>query len=84
MSLPKLSNNKGFFGGKVVTLFDDLVLLFSEEMLDEIVDKHNAGYSFEEIAKYTKRDPDEIFLALFHLARQGYVVRPVGKRLKTI
>ena len=82
MGLPKLTKRKSFFSGGVIRLFEDANLVFSGSMLNEILEKHNEGYSFEEIGEYLKRDPDEIFLALFHLARQGYEIRPVGKRLK--
>ena len=82
MGLPKLTERKTFFSGGIVRLFDDANIDFSGSMLNEILEKHNEGYSFEEIGEYLKRDPDEIFLALFHLARQGYEMKPVGKRFK--
>nr|WP_289038234.1 hypothetical protein [uncultured Allobacillus sp.] len=79
MGLPK---ERSFFGGGIVQLFSDLVTEFSGEMLTEILDKYNKGYSFDEIAEYTGRDPDEVFLAIFHMARQGYEVRKIrGVRL---
>ena len=82
MGLPKLTKRKTFFGGGIIRLFEDANLVFSGSMLNEILEKHNLGYSLEEISEYLNRDPDEIFLALFHLARQGYEIRPLGKRLK--
>ena len=82
MALPKLKRKGGFYSGEIVTLFDDLVIDFSQEMLDEILIQYNTGYSPEEIAEYTKRDPDEIFLALFHLSRKGKEVHPIGKRIR--
>ena len=82
MGLPKLTEKKTFFSGGIIRLFEDVNLVFSGSMLNEILEKHNLGYSLEEISEYLNRDPDEIFLALFHLARQGYEIRPLGKRLK--
>lgn len=82
MALPKLESKGGFYGGGIVQLFQDLTIEFSGNMLDKILIQYNAGYSIEDIAEYTKRDPDEIFLALFHLARQDNDIRPVGKRFK--
>lgn len=78
--LGRPKNFSGFYEGGLVELFDDLTIIFSGSMLDEILKQYNAGKTFEEIAKYMKRDPDEIFLALFHLARQNKKIRPVGKR----
>ena len=82
MGLPKLKPKGGFYGGGIVQLFNDLTIDFTGDMLDEILIKYNAGYSIEEIAEYTKRDPDEIFLALFHLARQGKEILPFAKRIR--
>lgn len=82
LSLPKLKSKGGFYSGKIIRLFQDLVLDFTESMLEEIQVQYNAGYSPEEIAEYTKRDPDEIFLALFHLAREGKEIRPLAKRVR--
>lgn len=82
MALSKLESRGGFYGGGIIRLFEDLTIEFSGNMLDEILIHYNTGYSIEEIAEYTKRDPDEIFLALFHLARKDNDIRPVGKRFK--
>jgi hypothetical protein len=82
MALPKLEETEGFYGGGIVQLFNDLSIEFSGDMMKEIKKRYNEGYSFEEIGEYTKRDPDEIFLALFHIARQDGDIRPVGRRFK--
>lgn len=82
MALPKLKNSRGFYKGGVVKILDDVELLFSHEMLEKILLLHNTGYKIEELSEYMKRDPDEIFLALFHLSRQGYEIAPIGKRFK--
>lgn len=81
MALPKLEK-RSFFGGGVKTVLDDLCLEFSGELLDEILKRYNEGYSIYEIAEYTNRDPDEVFLAIFDRARKGYKVRKLKIRLK--
>lgn len=81
MSLPRLRSHGGFFNGKIIRILADLTFDFTEEMLDEILDKHNKGYSIEELSRYTKRDIDEVFLALLHLAREGHEVRPIARRI---
>jgi hypothetical protein len=84
MGLPKLKRipGDGFFGGGIQSILQDLNLEFSGELLDVILEKHNQGYSVEEIAEYTKRDPDEVVLALFDMARKDKKVRPLGIRYK--
>lgn len=69
-----------FFDGGICYILDDLNLVFAGDMLKEILSLYNLGYSVEEIGEYFERDPDEIFLALMHLARQGVKVRKIGRR----
>ena len=79
MGLPK---ERAFYDGGLTPILNDVTLLFSGSMLDAILEKHNAGYSLEQIAEYVGRDPDEVFLAIFHLGRQGYEIRKIeGVRL---
>lgn len=67
--------------GELVCLNEDLEQMFGEIDLEEIAQMWNDGKSEYEIAKVFKCDPDEIFLALFHLARRDKLKRPYGKRL---
>ena len=59
---------------------DDMNLCFAGEMLAEIKELYNKGYTVEQIGRYFDRDPDEIFLGLFHLARKGEKIRKFGRR----
>ena len=57
---------------------EELEPAFEREELDIIAEKWNMGYGFEEIAEEHKRDPDEIFLAIFHQAREGKIHRKLN------
>lgn len=76
-------------GKKYVFCNEDLEPAFEQTEIDNITEKWNDGYSFEEIAEDHSRDPDEIFLAVFHQAREGKITRklfyskPNVKHLKT-
>lgn len=64
-----------------VFCLEDLELAFEDFVLDRITDDWESGDSIERIAWREKRDPDEIFLALFHQARERKITRPFGYRL---
>lgn len=57
---------------------EELEMAFERRDLDDITDKWNLGYDIEQIAIEHKRDPDEIFLALFHQAREGKTFRKIN------
>lgn len=78
----KLKKQKSYFEGGIVRLFDDLEMSYTNDLLQAIKTFHNEGHSFEDIGERFNRDPDEIFLALFHLARKGEEVKPFAKRLR--
>lgn len=61
--------------GDYVFVLEDLELAFPADHLKEITKMWNDGASAEFIAKQYRRDPDEIFLALFHQARKGRTKR---------
>jgi len=65
---------------KYIFCNDELELAFEENDLKEITDKWNRGYDIELIAKQHKRDPDEIFLAIFHQARKNKITRKINAR----
>ncbi len=62
-------------GNDYVFCNEELEPVFERNDLEEITKKWNQGFSFEEIAVEYQRDPDEIFLAIFHQAREGKIVR---------
>lgn len=62
-------------GKKYVFCNEDLEPAFEQDEIDIIAEKWNQGFSFEEIAEEHMRDPDEIFLAIFHQAREGKISR---------
>lgn len=57
---------------------EELETAFEKEDLQLITDKWNLGRDIEEIASEHNRDPDEIFLALFHQAREGKIFRKIN------
>ena len=65
-----------------VFCLEDLELAFEDFVLDRITDAWESGDSIERIAWREKRDPDEIFLALFHQARERKITRPFAHRLR--
>lgn len=54
---------------------EDLELAFERADLNDITKQWNNGKCIHEIAYAYKRDPDEVFLALFHQAREGKIKR---------
>ncbi|UOQ43377.1 hypothetical protein MUN89_15815 [Halobacillus salinarum] len=70
--LPKTSDHE--------FLLEDLELTFNKRQLQHIRRAWNWGIGLEKIASRYKRDPDEVFLALFHLARKGQIHRSFGRR----
>lgn len=66
--------------GGIVRLFYDLELYFTPELLNEIGRLYEDGYTPEDIGKSLNRDPDEIFLGLFHLARHDKIDKEFARR----
>ncbi|RDW17610.1 hypothetical protein CWR48_13925 [Oceanobacillus arenosus] len=52
---------------------EELELAFPNEQLEEITERYNNGAHVAQIAHEIKRDPDEVFLALFHQGRHGKI-----------
>lgn len=78
----KYSDNKRKTNVKesLVYCLDDLNNVFSDLLLLDITEWYEEGFSLEEIAEELERDPDEIFIALFHQARKGGTEKAFGKR----
>lgn len=68
-------------GGQLIYCLDDMERAFTEGALTFILEKYENGLSPEEIGDLINRDPDEIFIALFHLARRGLTQRKFAYRL---
>jgi hypothetical protein len=66
--------------GDYVFIFEDLELAFKKEQLNQITYHWNNGREIEEIARLTKRHPQEILLALIDLARKRRIKRPFAFR----
>lgn len=63
-----------------VFILEDLELAFPKQQLEEITYQWNSGMELEHIAEFHRRDPREVFLALFHQADKGLVTRPFAYR----
>jgi hypothetical protein len=64
-----------------VVVLEDLNFIWDEEELFDITCMWNDGLSVLYIANYFDRDPDEIILALIHLAREERITQRVGGML---
>lgn len=73
-------------GKNYVFCNEELEPAFERDELEIIADKWNNGFGFKKIAEEHERDPDEIFLAIFHLAREGKIHRKINckKQVKHI
>lgn len=60
-SIPLLEEGKEY-----IFLLEDLELAIEKNQLNRIVEYHNAGMDFRDIAKRERKMPEEVFLALFH------------------
>ncbi|MFF2449338.1 hypothetical protein ACFVSW_20050 [Neobacillus sp. NPDC058068] len=59
---------------KRVIACEDLDFVWDEPELDEMANMWESGTSVMSISKHFKaRDPDEVFIALFHLAREDKI-----------
>jgi len=74
-----------YFGGPLiearknrVVVLEELDFIWDEPDLKILVRQWNAGVSVEESAEYFGRDPDEILLAIIHLARNYKISRRKG------
>lgn len=63
-------------------VLEDLELAFPKEQLTQITKQWNKGWEIEKIAENMSREPDEVFLALFHQARRGRIKRPFAYQVK--
>jgi hypothetical protein len=61
-----------------VIVCEDLDFLWDEPELVLLEKMWESGASFERITERFGRDPDEIFLALFHLAREDKISKRRG------
>ncbi|WP_106494922.1 hypothetical protein [Lentibacillus sp. Marseille-P4043] len=67
--------------GALVYCLSDLEIIFSEGLINEVTILYEQGHEPEEIGQAINRDPDEVFIALFHQARQGRINRSFAKRM---
>ncbi|MFD2628806.1 hypothetical protein [Oceanobacillus kapialis] len=68
-------------GRGLVRLLDDMEKVITNEVLEEITEFHNQGHNILDIAATFRMDPDFVFVALFHQAREENVTRPFGYRI---
>jgi hypothetical protein len=62
-----------------VIVCEDLDFVWEESELSEMVTMWNRGVSVETMGKHFNRDPDEVLLAILHLAREAQISsRPSG------
>ena len=71
--LPKTGSNE--------IILEELEFGFPTEQLAEIQEDWENGAELEQIAFKQKRHRDEVFLAIFHLARKNRIKRPFAYRV---
>jgi hypothetical protein len=64
-----------------IVVLEDLNFIWDEEELFDIACMWNEELSVMYIADYFERDPDEIILALIHLAREERITQRAGGML---
>lgn len=64
-----------------VTVLEDMEFYFPVRQLSEIAKQWNNGVHILDLAEEYRRPAEEIFLALFHLARKGKIKRPLARRI---
>lgn len=71
----------GYFrtSGKVTEILRDINKFYGDELLLKIVKLYNGGADVRYLADRFGFDPDEIFLLLFHCAREGMEIRKYAK-----
>lgn len=70
------------YTGKLVRILPEAELFFVDYLLVEIGNLYRDGYTPEVIGESLNRDPDEIFLALFHLSKQDESIEPFARRIR--
>lgn len=62
----------------IYIILDDLEFAWKVSHIEKVKRMWKEGNSFKEICEEFKRDPDEIFLLLFHLARSSIIQKRDG------
>lgn len=64
----------------VVVVLEDMDFVWDEDELNLIAKWFAGGYDFFEIGKFLKRDPDEVWAAWMHLARENKLLKKVDNK----
>lgn len=76
--VPKIIDDSFNVNGEPsICLNEDLDQIMSLKDLEKVTRMWNFGFDFWAIGKRLRRDPDEIFLALFHQGRRNKLDRSV-------
>ena len=72
-----LKNHKNYTNGlnfiDVEIILDDIEFAWSKKQIAKVIQMWRNGRTLSYMQKELKRDPDEIFLLLFHLSRNGKI-----------
>jgi hypothetical protein len=58
-----------------VIILEDADFIWDEDELEEMITLWNKGVSAKRMGAIFKRDPDDVLLALIHLAKQDLITR---------
>ncbi len=61
-----------------IIVLEDLNFFWNEEELEDLSFKWAEGISINEIGVYFDRDPDEVLVAIIHLAREDKITARKG------
>jgi hypothetical protein len=77
--------NDGFIPArkKRVVVLEDLDFVWDEPELEKIVQMWNENVSIFEMGERLDRDPDEVLLAIIHLAREDVIKQKERKTCQT-
>lgn len=62
-----------------VIVLEDMNFIWDEDELIKIAKWDAAGYDLFQIGEFINRDPDEVWAAWMHLAREGKLMKRVKK-----
>lgn len=63
---------------RMVIILEELNFVWDEPELKELAQIWHKGYGIGYMAEYFARDPDEVLLALVHVAREGMIKQRKG------
>jgi hypothetical protein len=61
-----------------IIVLEDLNFIWDRSELNELADMWQKGFSIPAMGEYFERDPDEVLLAIIHLAKEEKIMTRIG------